>query len=97
VSEGLAAITAISSRDIWIVGNKTDTLDPVTALYASFIAHWDGSSWRIVNSPSPGGVQNGLSSVTHVPGTTTTWAVGFSHNEESNAQTLIAAYCLSKR
>src|SRR5262249_13529523 len=48
-------IAAVSANDIWAVGrNDTETLTE----------HWDGTSWKIVNSPNPGNLSNALSGVT---------------------------------
>jgi hypothetical protein len=72
----LTGVTATSGHDVWAVGDYISSQDPsVTTL--SLILHWDGTSWKQVDSPSPGPV--GLTQLTGVAATSPTdaWAVGF--------------------
>jgi hypothetical protein len=46
----LMAVTAVSSKSIWAVGQLTGNHGPDQAL----IEHWDGSQWSVVDSPSAG-------------------------------------------
>jgi hypothetical protein len=72
----LTGVAATSGHDVWAVGDYISSQDPsVTTL--SLILHWDGTSWKQVDSPSPGPV--GLTQLTSVAATSPTdaWAVGF--------------------
>ncbi len=69
-SNSLNGIAAISPTDIWAVGsNGSNTLT----------YHWDGTSWHIVNSPSPGNYDS-LRGVTAIIGNGL-WAVGNKVNQ----------------
>jgi hypothetical protein len=50
-------VTVVSPRNVWAVGDYN-----TGRAYLTLIEHWNGSSWKIVSSPSPGGY-NLLSSV----------------------------------
>jgi hypothetical protein len=81
----LNAVAVVATNDVWAVGNScysTNTL----------VERWNGTSWRIVASPSfqtgGDGVQNWLSDVAAVSATNV-WAVG-SHTAANGAyQTLV--------
>ena len=88
----LQSITAISARDIWVVGYYTDN-DPAGGLYTTLTEHWDGSAWHVVKSPSPGSLTNSLLAVTHIPATKSVWAAGFIQNEDLAFQTLTIFHC----
>jgi hypothetical protein len=69
---GIWSVTALSPTSAWgvgytLVGNHFQTLTE----------HWDGSSWRVLSSPSPGGTgqDNVLTDVTATSGSDV-WAVG---------------------
>ncbi len=71
-SNKLRAVAAISSTDVWAVGQAS----------ASTLAeHWNGSSWSVVPTPNaPGtGTQSALLGVAAVA-SNDVWAVGFSAN-----------------
>ncbi|HLX39415.1 MAG TPA: hypothetical protein VKR42_02745 [Ktedonobacteraceae bacterium] len=65
------ALTIVSANNIWAVGyNSRDRLtDPL-------IETWNGSKWKVVNSPTQHGSVF-LNSVVSVPGTGNLWSVGF--------------------
>jgi hypothetical protein len=69
-SDALIAVAAISTSDIWAVG------ETYTNMNQTLIEHWDGTSWSVVSSPSPGSLNNGLFGIARVPGTSQVWAVG---------------------
>jgi len=73
-SNFLFAVTAVSSTDVWAVGefNNTSTLTE----------HWNGHTWRVVSSPNSTG-SNTLNAVQAVSATDV-WAVG-----QTATQTLI--------
>src|SRR6266704_612243 len=66
-SNFLFGVTAVSSSDVWAVGefNNTSTLTE----------HWNGHTWRVVSSPNGGTRDNVLNGVTAVSATDV-WAVG---------------------
>lgn len=83
----LHGVTAISARDIWAVGLSITN----TGVRKTLIEQWNGSTWRIVSSPSPGSDLNSLDSITRVPTTGQIWAVG-SYKTNSD-RTLTQFYC----
>jgi hypothetical protein len=69
----LLDVDAVSSTDVWAVGYYQQEIGqgPIQTL----ILHWDGVSWSVVPSPSPGTGNNILAGVTAV-GPDDVWAVG---------------------
>jgi hypothetical protein len=65
----LQAVAAISSTNVWAVGQYFVGVNTKT-----LIEHWNGKSWKIVKSPSPGAV-NSLNGIYAVSGSNI-WAVG---------------------
>jgi hypothetical protein len=59
----LSGVAAISARDVWAVGATGEN---------SLIEHWDGTSWRVVDSPGNGAVLSGVSGASSKD----VWAVG---------------------
>ncbi len=70
-ANGLSAVTAFSSSDIWAVGE--DSNGKVGA--RTLIEHWNGKQWSVVQSPSVGPFDNELWSVAGVA-PNDIWAVG---------------------
>jgi hypothetical protein len=70
----LTGVTAVSTNDVWAVGNGT-TLDTVVPL----AEHWDGASWRLVATPtlSPGATFSDVAAL----GPHRVWAVGQNHGD----------------
>jgi hypothetical protein len=70
----LAGVSGVSSKDVWAVGYAEDF---ATLKSTTLIEHWDGTAWRLVPSPNPGGdnLPNGLTSVAAVS-SRDVWAVG---------------------
>jgi hypothetical protein len=64
---------AIDSTGAWAVGAS---YDDVTVQYRTLTERWDGSSWKLVPSPSPDSI-SALEGVATGPGGA--WAVGASH------------------
>jgi hypothetical protein len=64
----------VASNDVWAVGS---TQDFGSLKSTTLIEHWDGSAWRIVRSPNPGGANlpNVLNAV-DAASATDVWAVG---------------------
>lgn len=85
VGSGLIAVAAISAANVWAVGwtNKTNKIQPGVS------AHWNGTSWTQVTTPSPGGPKK--SSVlldVGAAGPGNIWAVGY-YITHGNRNTLI--------
>ena len=70
----LQAVTAISSTDIWAVGNRLNGVFPTVGL----AEHWDGLSWRVVPMAPPN-ISGLLQEIRAVSAASPTdvWAVGF--------------------
>ncbi len=71
----LNGVTAISSTDVWAVGEETTT---------TLVEKWNGTTWSIIPSASRTGSSNYLTSVVSVS-SKTLWAAGYSISS-SNAQ-----------
>jgi hypothetical protein len=70
----LTSVTGVSARDAWAVGfYDTGAFDK------SIILHWNGTSWKQVNSPSPGSQGTFLQSV-GAASAGNAWAVGSAYN-----------------
>jgi hypothetical protein len=84
----LTGVTATSGGDVWAVGDYISSQDPSVTLL-SLILHWDGTSWKQVDSPSPGPV--GLTQLTSVAATSLTnaWAVGFFPDGTANRNLIL--------
>jgi hypothetical protein len=66
----LGGVTAISTNDVWAVGN---VLDSSGAVVAALVEHWDGTSWNQVSSPAFNG--SGVGRVS-ADASNDVWAVG---------------------
>ncbi len=73
-SNVLEAISAGSSSEAWAVGDYED----FSGNYRTLTEHWDGSMWKIIPAPSPGGT-GFLYGVSDLP-TGTAWAAGVGAN-----------------
>lgn len=67
----LRGVAALSASDVWAIGYSGGTETPLE----TFIAHWDGASWRQVTSPNIAGGANQLFSITAIS-PQDIWAVG---------------------
>jgi hypothetical protein len=83
---GLQGVAAQAERSVWAVGFLYTSVGEFT-----LIEHWNGSSWRIVDSPNVGS-SNLLNAVAPVPGTAQLWAVGEYFNSPSAGLSLIERY-----
>jgi hypothetical protein len=70
----LSSLTVVSPRNIWAVGWRYSK---------SLIEQWDGTGWKVVDSPSPGIYSSNLNSVTAV-GPKNVWAAGYAYNHGNN-------------
>jgi len=80
----LYGVTAVSSNDVWAVGTFSNTSGPSQTL----IEHWNGVSWSVVSSFSPGSSSNELRGVA-ADATNDVWAVGILSNTGGSSLTLI--------
>jgi hypothetical protein len=69
----LAGVVATSASNAWAVGKYSDG-----PAFQTLLEHWNGTTWKIVSSPNPGGpdVNNALTGVTAASGSNA-WAVGY--------------------
>ncbi len=82
----LTGVTATSGGDVWAVGHYVVSDNPEVTV-STLVMHWDGTSWKQADSPSPGQGNAQLSSVA-ATSPSDAWAVGFFANGTSG-QTLI--------
>jgi hypothetical protein len=80
----LNAIAATSAKNAWAVGDYSSTGSNLLTL----IAHWNGTSWSQVPSPSPSATLNELLGVA-ATSARNAWAVGLYANSHNSLQTLI--------
>ncbi len=78
---GLAAVSAVSSTDVWAVGYENNP--PQT-----LIVHWNGKSWSAVASSSPGGPAGSILTAVSARSSNDVWAVG-SYSSGSGPKALI--------
>jgi hypothetical protein len=71
-SDLLNGIAVISASNIWAVGDYRSSIDP-QGPYFTLIEHWNGTSWKVAKSPSPGSVASVLEAAARVPSTTSVW------------------------
>ncbi len=81
----LQGVTAISASNAWAVGDYSNG-----TAYQTLIARWNGTTWKRVPSPNPGGStrHNQLLGVTAISASNA-WAVGY-YDTGTSHQTLIA-------
>jgi hypothetical protein len=87
----LNAIEANSASDIWAVGGFSNAAPPVGQELQTLVEHWNGASWKVVPSPSPGSGANQLVAIEAVS-VGTLWAVGSFSNATGPFQTLTELY-----
>lgn len=87
VDNTLYAVSAVSASDIWAVGFYVSKM----GITQTLTEYWNGSSWSVVKSPSPGSINNELFSVSAVSASDV-WAVGFTASNSSSETTLIEHY-----
>src|SRR6266704_1836448 len=80
----LNGVAVLSACDAWAVGTTRNSGGASQTL----IEHWDGSSWTVVPSPSPGTAVSELSAVRAVSASDA-WAVGDYSDGAGSNQTLI--------
>jgi hypothetical protein len=84
----LYGVAATSSKDAWAVGYY-DNGNPNGTTYQTLVEHWNGTTWKRVASPSPGGSNhaNWLYGVAAIS-SSNAWAVGDFDNG-TTLQTLV--------
>ncbi|MGA7730647.1 MAG: S-layer homology domain-containing protein [Chloroflexia bacterium] len=83
----LYGVKAIASNDVWAVGESLE--NPGTTSTA-LVLRWNGSSWNIVNAPSPN-QYNALYGVSAVS-SSDVWAVGIQHDGTANSERTLALH-----
>lgn len=83
-SNHLVAVSVVSAKDVWAVGNSIKSDGNSRTL----IEHWNGSVWQVVSSPNKGTSNNFLRGVTQIPRTHGAWAVGFFFSSAGGDKTL---------
>jgi hypothetical protein len=81
----LYGIAAVSANSVWAVGV---TGPDSSGTSQTLIEYWNGTSWSVVPSPSPGGGGSFLSAIA-VTSANDIWAVGYMYNNNPIIQTLI--------
>jgi hypothetical protein len=80
----LYAVAATSSNDVWAVGYSDKNHGNASTL----TEHWNGSTWKVVPSPSPGYDGDALQGVAAISANNV-WAVGYHSTGIFQGQTLI--------
>ena len=82
VPSGLSGVAAVSVTNVWAVGYYVNT----TGVTQTLTEHWNGTSWSVVKSPSPGSGDDlrGVAAVS----ASNVWATGYTFNGGS-IQTLV--------
>ncbi len=83
-----SSVDAISPANVWAVGGSGDNVVGIGGSPSdTLIEHWNGTSWSIVPSPSPG--SNGALTGVTESGTSNLWAAGYdTPTGAAGAQTL---------
>src|SRR6266702_604354 len=84
----LFGVAAVSATDIWAVGQSQNG---TSGIPSTLIEHWDGTSWSIVTSPSPGSAAT-LSGAAADPVSGQAWAVGNFTAATSGAQQTLTEF-----
>lgn len=83
-SNDLNGVVAVSTNDVWAVGQATGGKISEQTL----IEHWNGTQWSIVSSPNPSNRFNNLSAVAAISAKNI-WAVGDHQSQTAAIETLI--------
>ncbi len=87
VDDSLAAVAGVSSQDVWAVGAYYFVAADGNHALHPLALHWDGSRWKQVPAPDPGGpTHRSFLSGVAAPSATGVWAVGtFGRNGAQHA------------
>ena len=80
-------VAAVSANDAWAVGEYDSLAGTLTPAIRAITAHWNGSAWSMVPTPSVGVTGTTLTDVA-APATNDVWAIGYS-NTYGTPQTLV--------
>ncbi len=85
----LNGVAAVSASDVWAVGHSGD---PSSIPLQTLTMHWNGKSWSIVPSPSPGTYNGNVLNAVDAVSANDVWAVGWyqsgSTGQEGGALTM---------
>lgn len=85
----LNGVAAVSANDVWAVGHSGD---PSSIPLQTLTMHWDGVSWSIIPSPSPGTYNGNVLTAVAAVSANDVWAVGWyqsgQYGEEGGALTM---------
>ena len=85
----LNGVAAISANDVWAVGHSGD---PSSIPLQTLTEHWNGTSWSIIPSPSPGTYNGNILNAVDGVSANDIWAVGWyqsgSTGQEGGALTM---------
>lgn len=84
----LLSVAAVSSSDVWAVGNYDANPDPYQSAIKTMVQHWNGTQWSVVPSPNVNTGWNGLEAVAAVSANDV-WAVGYWSKFNGLSQALI--------
>jgi hypothetical protein len=70
----LNGVDAVSASDIWAVGHSGD---PSSIPLQTLTMHWNGKSWSIIPSPSPGTYNGNVLTAVSAISSNDVWAVGW--------------------
>jgi hypothetical protein len=81
----LNGVAAISASDIWAVGTSGN---PSYTPYQTLTEHWNGSSWNIISSPSPGTYNGNVLNAVSAVSSNDVWAVGWAQSSPTGNEGL---------
>jgi hypothetical protein len=83
-ASGLIAVSAVSPKNAWAVGYRSDGTG-----YRTLVEHYDGSRWTAMSTPNPGSAEDVLLGVSARAGDV--WAVGY-RSDGTVARALVEHY-----
>ena len=84
----LLSVDAVGPDDVWAVGDvRTNDAEGPWYMARTVIEHYDGTRWRLVQSPDPGSHYNGLVSVS-MSSADDGWAVGLHADGDDPSKTV---------
>jgi len=81
----LQAVAATSAGNAWAAGTRRAT---PRAAFRTLAEHWNGTTWTVAATPSPGRGDDSLSGIAAIPRGNGFWAVG-----AASGRTLIESHC----
>jgi hypothetical protein len=83
----LSGADALGSNNVWAVGYSLSQSSDTANAYRTLVERWDGSRWRMVQSPNVGAGSNTLTGVEAIA-RDLVWAVGY-HKHGTHRETLV--------